>query len=72
MYLHLSIILFLPFFDNNNTDSFLTIQLLTKTMKKLVRNYQKTREKKRYNKSKRSDIKYFLTIYFLTETTQSV
>ena len=27
-------------------------------------------EKKRHKKSKRSNIKYFLTIYFLTETTQ--
>ena len=26
--------------------------------------------KKRHKKSKRSNIKYFLTIYFLTETTQ--
>ena len=30
----------------------------------------KNAKKKRSKKSKRSDIKYFLTIYFLTETTQ--
>ena len=45
MYLHLSIIHFLPFCDGNSTDSFLTIQLLTKTMKKLVQNYLKMRLK---------------------------
>ena len=33
---------FLPFCDSNITDSFLTIQFLTKTMKKLVRNYKKS------------------------------
>ena len=32
--------------------------------------YLKNAEKKRHKKSKRSNIKYFLTIYFLTETTQ--
>ena len=39
-------------------------------MKKLVRNYPKIAEKIRSNKSKRSDIKYFLTIDFLTKTTK--
>ena len=39
-------------------------------MKQLVRNYQKARGKGS-KKSKRSDIKYFLTIYFLTETAQN-
>ena len=29
---------FLPFCESNITDSFLTVQFLTKTMKKLVRN----------------------------------
>ena len=61
---------FLPFCDSDITDSFLIIQFLPKTMKKLVRNYEKKREKNGSKKSKRSDIKYFLTIYFLTETTQ--
>ena len=41
-------------------------------MKKLVRNYQNIAEKKkRSEKLKRSDIKYFLTIHFLTETKQN-
>ena len=39
-------------------------------MKNLVRNYKKTRKKSRFQKPKRSDIKYFLTIDFMTETTQ--
>ena len=39
-------------------------------MKKIVRNYQKITEKKRLKKTKRYDIKNFLTIYFLTKTTQ--
>ena len=39
--LHLSIFHNLPFCDSNNTDSFLTIQFWTKTMKKLVQNHQK-------------------------------
>ena len=43
--------------------------VLTKTMKKLVQNYQKDAGKKRSQKSKRSNIKYFFTIDFLTETT---
>ena len=60
----------LPFCDSNNTDSFLTIQFWTKPMKKLVRNYQKIAGKKRSNKTKLSDIKYFLTIYFPTKTTK--
>ena len=42
MYLHPSIIRFLPFCDGNITDSFLTIQFLPKIMKKLVQNDQKT------------------------------
>ena len=33
-------------------------------------NLIKNREKKRHKKSKRSNIKYFLTIYFLIQTTQ--
>ena len=44
---------------------------LRNNIKKLVRNYQKIAGKKRSKKLKRSDIKYFLTIHFLTETTQN-
>ena len=40
-------------------------------MKKLVRNYQNIAGKKRSKKLKLSDIKYFLTIHLLTETTQN-
>ena len=36
--------------------------------KKLVQNYKKTR-KKSIQKSKRSDIKYFLTLRFMTKIT---
>ena len=32
--------------------------------------YKKNAKTKRHKKSKQSNIKYFLTIYFLTETTQ--
>ena len=39
-------------------------------MKKLVRNYQNIAEK-RLEKLKRSEIKYYLTIHFLTKTTQN-
>ena len=39
-------------------------------MKKLVRTYQNTAEKKQSEKLKQSDIKNFLTIHFLTKTTQ--
>ena len=50
MFLHLSIFHFLPFCDSDNTDSFMTIQFWTKSMKKLVRNYQKSAEKKMIKK----------------------
>ena len=42
----------LPFCHSNNIDSFLTIDFLTKTMKKLVRNYQINAEKKLFQKIK--------------------
>ena len=61
---------FLAFFDGNITDSFLTILFLSKTTKKLIRNYKKC-EKKRSKQLIQSDIKYFLTIDFLTETTKN-
>ena len=49
----------------------MTIQFWTKTIKKLVQNYQKSAEtKKRSKKSKRWDIKNLWTIHFLTKTTQ--
>ena len=70
MFLHKSIFHYLPFFDGNNTDSFMTIQFWTKTTKKLVRNHQKITKKKRSKKLKRQDIKNFWTIHFLTKTTQ--
>ena len=60
---------FLLFFYSNIIDSFITIQILPDIMKKFVRNYQKNAKKRRSKKSKRSDINYFLTIYFLIETT---
>ena len=40
-------------------------------MKKLVRNYKNIVGKKGSKKLKQSDIKYSLTIHFLTETTQN-
>ena len=61
---------FLPFCDSNITDSSLTIQFLPKMTKKLVRNYKKNTEKERSQKSKQLDIKYFLTIDFMTKTTK--
>ena len=36
-----------------------------------MRNYIKNAKKSRSKKPKRSNTKYFLTIYFLTETTQN-
>ena len=39
-------------------------------MQKLVQNYQNNLEKSRSKRLKQSDIKYFLTIDFLTKTTQ--
>ena len=51
MFLHLSIFHYLPFCDSNNTDSFLTIEFWTKTMKKHVQNHQKIAKKKTIQKT---------------------
>ena len=61
MYLHLSIIYFYHS-NGESTDSFLTIPSLRN-------NRKKKRGKSQSKKSKQSDIKYLLTIYFQTKNT---
>ena len=71
MYLHLSTIHFYHFVIVTLHTHFLTIHFLTKNYEKACTELSKNAEKKRSQKSKRSDIKYFLTIHFSTETTQN-
>ena len=56
----------LPFFLQ--TRPFSSEQKLRKSSYRIIK---ASRKKKRSEKLKRSDIKYFLTIHFLTETTQN-
>ena len=71
MYLHLSTIHFYHFVIVTLQTHFLTIHFLTKNYEKARTELSKNAGKKRSQKPKRSDIKYFLTIYLLTETTQN-
>ena len=70
MYLHLSIIRFYPNVKVTLQTDFKLFSIYQILRKELVWNYKKARKKSRSKKSKRSDIKYFLTIDFLTKSTQ--
>ena len=69
MYLHLLVIHFCHFVIVRIQTHFWPLSSEQKLWKRSYGIIKKTREK-RSNKTKRSDIKYVLTIYFLTETTQ--
>ena len=72
MYLHLSTIHFYHFVIVTLQTHFFTIHFLTKNYEKARTELSKNAEKKRSQKLKRSDIKYFLTIYFWPKQLKTV